>query len=169
MAASSTPDTATMKSSVLRMGDSGRWIFRRELGAASRHLLQLDLAVEFDVDPQPGDLQRHVRGKGFGSRDLLAIERLRDRLLDLALRVDAHHLQKLADAQVKGFLIHRALRSWTARIIPCRCDARLAAAGASPCRCGLRWRLPAPTFASCHDAKAQVRSAPHAPVRPSGI
>src|SRR5437660_7533041 len=96
-AAISTPHAARMKSSVLRMGDSGRWIFRREFSSASRRLLQLDLAVEFDVDPQPGNLQRHVRGKGFRSRDLLVIERFRDRLLDFALRVDAHHLQKLAD------------------------------------------------------------------------
>src|SRR5713226_143074 len=99
------------------MGDSGRWTSKRELGAASGRLLQLDLAVEFDVDPQSGDLQRHVRGKGFRSRDLLAVERFRDCLLDLALRVDAHHLQKLADAQVEGFLIHRSLPGWTTIIV----------------------------------------------------
>src|SRR5206468_6787223 len=105
-----------MKRAVLRMGDSGRWTSKRELGAACGRLLQPDLAIEFDVDPQPGDLQRHVRRKGFRSRDLLALERFRDRLLDLALRVDAYHLQKLADAQVEGFLIHRALPGWTTSI-----------------------------------------------------
>ena len=41
------------------------------------------------------DLQRHARGKSLSSCDRTFLHRPRHRLLDLALRADAHHLQEL--------------------------------------------------------------------------
>src|SRR5438105_7303982 len=60
--------------------------------------LKLDLAVETDVDLQGRNLERDPGRERFGALDLPRRERLRHRELDLALRADAHHLEKLSNA-----------------------------------------------------------------------
>lgn len=72
-------------------------------------LLELDLAVESDVDAEPGHDQRHLGGKGLAAGDRSVGDRTRHRLFDLALRADADHLQEFADAQIEGFFVHRGL------------------------------------------------------------
>src|SRR5205814_255977 len=64
------------------------------------------LAVELHLQLQAGDLQGHLRRQRLAATERLGGEALGHRLLDLALRVDAHRLEELADAEVEGFLIH---------------------------------------------------------------
>ena len=54
-----------------------------------------------------------------------------DRLLDLALRVHAHHLEELADAEVEGFLVHAA-SPWVASVVEDAAREGLAALLALP-------------------------------------
>src|SRR3954469_5983110 len=86
------------------------WGGRRDAAASGGTLLQLDLAIEVHVDGEARNLERHLRRKGFGAGDALCGERGGDRLLDLALRVDADHLEELANAHVEVVFVHGALR-----------------------------------------------------------
>jgi len=47
-----------------------------------------------------------VGGKVFPAGDRAIGNRASDSLLDFPLRVDANNLQKFADAEVKGLLVH---------------------------------------------------------------
>ncbi len=73
--------------------------------------LQPDLSIEFSPQAQPGDLQRHSGREGFRACDRGLSHGTLNGVLDLALGVDAHHLQELADAGVELVLVHGCL-SW---------------------------------------------------------
>jgi len=73
-------------------------------------LLQLDLAVEADLQAERWNLERRVDRKGFGAGDAAFLDRLVDRLLDLALLADADRLQEFAQADVEDFFVHDGLR-----------------------------------------------------------
>jgi hypothetical protein len=59
------------------------------------------------LQPEGRDLEGH-RGRTSVRRSA-GSERFRNGLLDLALRIDAHHLQELADAQVQDLVVHWVL------------------------------------------------------------
>src|SRR5262249_11761688 len=89
---------------------------------SARQLLQLDLAVELDVEFQPRDLERHDSGKCLRAGDSALGDRLGNRVLDLTLRADANHFEKLADAQIEGIFVHRFLLAAIAALIGPRAD-----------------------------------------------
>src|SRR6476469_8960916 len=74
--------------------------------SAREPLLQLDLAVEAHLQAERRNLQGRIDREALGSGDAPLLDRLVDRLLDLALRADADRLQELAQADVEDFLVH---------------------------------------------------------------
>ena len=93
----------------------------RCVAAAAGLLRQLDVAVEGDVDAQPGAAQGHRhRERTVLVGDAMLGQRLRDGVLDLALRADADRLQELADRQVERFLVHGRLLKWRAADVAVR-------------------------------------------------
>src|SRR4030095_5199965 len=73
----------------------------------SADLLELDIAVEIHLQLQSTHFEPHPRGQRFRTGDRTVCKRLGHRMLDFALRTDADHFQKLANAQIQGFFIHR--------------------------------------------------------------
>src|SRR5207302_5064010 len=65
--------------------------------------------MERHFQAEARDLERHVRRQRLAALELAAHHGVLHRLLDLALRVDADHLQELADAEVERFLVHAYL------------------------------------------------------------
>src|SRR6188768_443944 len=82
-----------------------------ELIDVSSPSLQLDLAVERNVDAQAGHLQSDGRRKRFVALDAACGDCVPHGVLDRALRIDADHLQIFPNAEVEGFFVHRELRS----------------------------------------------------------
>ena len=68
-------------------------------------LLELDLAIEPDLEQQRGEAQSHRRREGLVSADRVRRDGFRYRLLDLGLRTHADRLQELADAEVEDLLV----------------------------------------------------------------
>ena len=66
-------------------------------------LLKLDLAIESDLEPQRGDLQRHRHSECLAAGDRARGDGFRNRLFDLALRTDADRLEKLANTEIEDF------------------------------------------------------------------
>src|SRR6185503_13158106 len=76
----------------------------------SRRLLEPDFPVELDVEAQFPYRERHRGWEGLVPLQFSVRHRLLHRFLDRELGVDAHGLQKFADAHVKGFVVHFFLR-----------------------------------------------------------
>ena len=69
-------------------------------------LLEANFPVKTHLQAKTGDLKRHP-----GRENLIPFRRTvrhcgSHGLFDVALRIDAHHLQELPDAEIEGFLVH---------------------------------------------------------------
>src|ERR1700756_4152255 len=68
--------------------------------------MEAGFSVGLDVELERRDLERYARGQRFGSRDRVPGDGFCHCMFDLALRVDADHLQELPNAQIEGFFVH---------------------------------------------------------------